>query len=214
LILYAQAEAQWPRKKVGTVSRIKRAHLTVSLHLAGIGHVAVPHVVTVCHVAHYRADLSSPPKKTRPAPNDWGTGSHSNSPASSSPEIVGTHPNEGSTTFPTPPPEREGRTAKDGRDSDRPRGREAQGLDRRNLNLKGSKAGPRPGFDSCPRVTELGTTKGAPVHGQGSSHALEAPQDVFEAKGRGPRRNPPGEAPSPRILSKGIEIHTTTSWHF
>jgi hypothetical protein len=29
--------------------------------------VAVPHVVTVRHVAHYRADLASPPKKTRPA---------------------------------------------------------------------------------------------------------------------------------------------------
>jgi hypothetical protein len=29
--------------------------------------VAVPHIVTICHVAHYRADLTSPPKKTRPA---------------------------------------------------------------------------------------------------------------------------------------------------
>jgi hypothetical protein len=29
--------------------------------------VAVPHVVTVCHVAHYRADLSPSPKKVRPA---------------------------------------------------------------------------------------------------------------------------------------------------
>jgi hypothetical protein len=67
LILYAQAEAQRPREKVGTVSYIKCAHLTVSLHLAGVGHVAVPHVVTVHHVAHYRADLASPPKKTRPA---------------------------------------------------------------------------------------------------------------------------------------------------
>jgi hypothetical protein len=49
LILYAQAEAQRLREKVGTVSRIKCAHLTVH------------------HVAHYRADLASPPKKTRPA---------------------------------------------------------------------------------------------------------------------------------------------------
>jgi hypothetical protein len=60
LILYAQAEAQQPREKVGTVSSTKCAHLTVSLHLARVGHVAVPHVVTVRHVAHYRADLASP----------------------------------------------------------------------------------------------------------------------------------------------------------
>jgi hypothetical protein len=88
--------------------------------------------------------------------------------------------------------EHEGRIAKDSRDSDRPHAREARGLDHRNLNLEGSKASPRPGFDSCPRVIELGTTEGAPVHGQGSSHALEAPQDVFEAKGGGPHRNPLG----------------------
>jgi hypothetical protein len=50
------------------------------------------------------------------------------------------------------------------------------------INLEGSKAGPRLGFDSCPRVTESGTTRDAPVQGQGSSHALEAPPDVFEAK--------------------------------
>jgi hypothetical protein len=71
LILYAQAEAQRPHEKGGTVSRIKCAHLTVSLHLAGVGHVAVLHVVTVRHVAHYHANLASPPKKTRPA-NGWG----------------------------------------------------------------------------------------------------------------------------------------------
>jgi hypothetical protein len=65
LILYAQAEAQQPHEKVGTVSRIKCAHLTVSLHLAGVGHVAVPHVVTVRHVAHYRADLASPKRRAR-----------------------------------------------------------------------------------------------------------------------------------------------------
>jgi hypothetical protein len=50
------------------------------------------------------------------------------------------------------------------------------------INLEGSKAGPRPGFDSCPRVIELGTTRDALIQGQGSSHALEAPPDVFEAK--------------------------------
>jgi hypothetical protein len=59
------------------------------------------------------------------------------------------------------------------------------------ISLEGAEASPRPGFDSYPRATELGTTQGAPVHGQGSSHALEAPQDVFEAKGGGLRRNPP-----------------------
>jgi hypothetical protein len=50
------------------------------------------------------------------------------------------------------------------------------------INLEGSKAGPQPGFDSCPRVTELGTTRDAPVQGQGSSRTLKAPPDVFEAK--------------------------------
>jgi hypothetical protein len=50
------------------------------------------------------------------------------------------------------------------------------------INLEGSKAGPRLGFDSCPRVTESGKTRDAPVQGQGSSHALKAPPDVFEAK--------------------------------
>jgi hypothetical protein len=71
LILYAQAEAQRPCEKVGTVSHIKCAHLTASLHLAGVGHVVVPHVVTVRHVAHYRTDLASPPKKTRSANGRW-----------------------------------------------------------------------------------------------------------------------------------------------
>jgi hypothetical protein len=33
-------------------------------------------------------------------------------------------------------------------------------------------------------------TRGVPMHGQGSSHALEAPRDVFEAKEGGRRRNP------------------------
>jgi hypothetical protein len=50
------------------------------------------------------------------------------------------------------------------------------------INLEGSKAGPRPRFDSYPRVTESGTTRDAPVQGQGLSHALEAPPDVFEVK--------------------------------
>jgi hypothetical protein len=58
------------------------------------------------------------------------------------------------------------------------------------INLEGSKAGPRQGFDSCPRVTESGTTRDALILGQGLSHALEAPQDVFEAKREGQRRNP------------------------
>jgi hypothetical protein len=53
-------------------------------------------------------------------------------------------PDEGSTTFPTLPPfskkrEREGRTIKDGEDSDQPRAYEAQGLDRRKLNLERKK---------------------------------------------------------------------------
>jgi hypothetical protein len=51
-----------------------------------------------------------------------------------------------------------------------------------NINLKGSKAGPRPGFDSCPRVTESGTTEDASIQGQGLSHSLEVPPDVFEAR--------------------------------
>jgi hypothetical protein len=51
------------------------------------------------------------------------------------------------------------------------------------INLEGSKVGPRLGFDSCPRVAESGTTRDAPIQGEGSSHALEAPPDVFEAKG-------------------------------
>jgi hypothetical protein len=50
------------------------------------------------------------------------------------------------------------------------------------INLEGSKAGPRPGFDSCPRVTESGTTGDASIQGQGSSHSLEVPPDVFEAR--------------------------------
>jgi hypothetical protein len=116
--------------------------------------VAVPHVVTVRHVAYYHADLASLLKRRarltggggihgRIFPNTWETG-----------------PEPG-------------------------------------MSLEGAKAGPRPGFDSCPRATELGTTKGAPVHGQGSSHALEAPQDVFEAKGGGRRRNPLGGGTEP-----------------
>jgi hypothetical protein len=32
-----------------------------------------------------------------------------------------------------------------------------------NINLEGSKAGPRPGFNSCPRVTESGTSGGASI---------------------------------------------------
>jgi hypothetical protein len=61
------------------------------------------------------------------------------------------------------------------------------------ISLEGVEAGPRLGFDSCPRATELGRARDTPVHGQGSSHTLEAPQDVFEAVGEGRRRNPLGE---------------------
>jgi hypothetical protein len=50
------------------------------------------------------------------------------------------------------------------------------------INLEGSKAGPRPGFDSCPRVTESRMTRDALIQGHGLSHTFEAPQDVFEAK--------------------------------
>jgi hypothetical protein len=65
------------------------------------------------------------------------------------------------------------------------------------MSLEGVEAGPRPGFDSCPRATELGTTRDAPIHGQGSSHALEASQDVFEAVGGGRSRNPLGGGTEP-----------------
>jgi hypothetical protein len=67
-------------------------------------------------------------------------------PVSSSPETVETRPNEGSTTFSTPPPfflkrEHEGRTIKDGQDSDRPHAHEARGLDRKKPNPERKKAG-------------------------------------------------------------------------
>jgi hypothetical protein len=65
------------------------------------------------------------------------------------------------------------------------------------LSLEGTEAGPRPGFDSRPRATEQGTTRDALIHSQGSSHALEASQDVFEARGRGRSRNPLGGGTEP-----------------
>jgi hypothetical protein len=58
------------------------------------------------------------------------------------------------------------------------------------MSLEGAEDGPRPGFDSFPRAIELGMTRGVPIHGQGSSRALEVPQDVFEAEGGGRCRNP------------------------
>jgi hypothetical protein len=85
--------------------------------------VAVPHVVTVRHVAHYRADLTSPKRHARLTGGGGIRGRIF-------PYIWETGPKPG-------------------------------------ISLEGAKAGPRPGFDSCPRATELGTTQGAPVHGQG-----------------------------------------------
>jgi hypothetical protein len=64
-----------------------------------------------------------------------------------------------------------------------------------NINLEGSKAGPCPGFDSCPRATESGTTGDVSIQGQGSSHSLEAPPDVFES-----RREVDGEIPSEGVI--------------
>jgi hypothetical protein len=84
--------------------------------------VAVPHVITVRHVAHYHADLALSPKKARPANKrgrihgriflaTWETGSEPG------------------------------------------------------MSLEGAEAGPRPRIDNCPRATELGMTRDAPVHG-------------------------------------------------
>jgi hypothetical protein len=72
------------------------------------------------------------------------------------------------------------------------------------INLEGLKAGPRPGFDSCPRVTESGTTRDVPIQGQGSSHSLETPLDVFEA-----RREVDGRIPS----EGGIEPSDPIAWN-
>jgi hypothetical protein len=72
------------------------------------------------------------------------------------------------------------------------------------INLEGSKASPRPGFDSCPQVTELGTTRDTPIQGQISSHSLEAPPDVFEA-----RRKVDGGIPS----EGGIEPSDPITWN-
>jgi hypothetical protein len=73
-----------------------------------------------------------------------------------------------------------------------------------NINIEGSKVGPLPGFNSCPRVTESGTTRDAPIKGQGSSHSLEVPPDVFEA-----RREVDGG-----ILSEGgIEPSDPIAWN-
>jgi hypothetical protein len=82
-----------------------------------------------------------------------------------------------------------------------------------NINLEGSKAGPRPGFDNCPRVTESGTTRDASIQGQGSSHSLEAPQTYLRLEERSIVESPRREASSPWILSHGTEIRTTTLWH-
>jgi hypothetical protein len=82
------------------------------------------------------------------------------------------------------------------------------------MNLEGSKAIPRPGFDSCPRVTESGTTGDTPIQGQGSSHSLEAPQTYSRPEERSTVEFPRRKASSPRTLSHGTDIHTTTLWHF
>jgi hypothetical protein len=73
-----------------------------------------------------------------------------------------------------------------------------------NINLERSKAGPRSGFDSFPRVTELGITEDVSIQGQGSSHSLEAPPDVFEA-----RREVNGGIPS----EGGIEPLDPIAWN-
>jgi hypothetical protein len=72
------------------------------------------------------------------------------------------------------------------------------------INLEGSKAVPRPGFDSCSRVTESGTTRDTPIQGQGLSHSLETPPDVFEA-----RREVDGGIPS----EGGIEPSDPIAWN-
>jgi hypothetical protein len=81
------------------------------------------------------------------------------------------------------------------------------------MNLEGSKAGPQPRFDSCPRVTELETTGDVSIQGQGSSHSLETPQMYSSLEERSMVESPRREASGPRILPHGTEIHTTTLWH-
>jgi hypothetical protein len=83
-----------------------------------------------------------------------------------------------------------------------------------NINLEGSKASPRPGFNSCPRVTESGTSGDVSIQGQDSSHSLETPQTYSRLEERSTMESPRREASSPRILSHGTELHTTTLWHF
>jgi hypothetical protein len=82
------------------------------------------------------------------------------------------------------------------------------------INLEGSKVGPRPGFDSCPRVMESGTTGDAPIQGQGLSHSLEVPQMYSRPEERSTVESPRREASSPRTLSHGTKVRTTTLWHF
>jgi hypothetical protein len=72
------------------------------------------------------------------------------------------------------------------------------------INLKGLKAGPQLGFNSYPRVIESGTTRDVPIQGQGSSHSLKAPSDVFET-----RREVDGGIPSER----GIEPSDPIAWN-
>jgi hypothetical protein len=57
-------------------------------------------------------------------------------------------------------------------------------------------------------------SESGPVQGLGSSHFLEMPSDVFEAKGEVDNRIPSGGGIEPRILPNGAEIHATTLWHF
>jgi hypothetical protein len=83
-----------------------------------------------------------------------------------------------------------------------------------NINLEGSKASPRPGFDSCPQVTESGTTRDAPIQGRARATLSRHPQTYSRLEERSTVESPQREASSPWILSHGTEIRTTTLWYF
>jgi hypothetical protein len=84
------------------------------------------------------------------------------------------------------------------------------------ISLEGSKAGPRQGFDSCPRIKQSkGCLKSGPVQGQGSSHFLETPLDIFEAKGGVDSGIPPEggiEASAPIVQSRDPYDNSLAFW--
>jgi hypothetical protein len=99
-VFIAPAETQRPREKVGAVSRIKFSYLTVSPKLVGAGRVAVPHIVTIRHVAHYHTNLASPPKKTRPA-NGQGRDPRTDIPRYLGNELRARYESRGSASWPS-----------------------------------------------------------------------------------------------------------------